>query len=112
MAALEGKVRVGKSKLRDQQVRWFWNLLVVPHAELSNHLFYLRIIGIRGSELKRVRLLEQQEVLDAHRSFARVIKSRCKLGARIIRIRHRHPRGQRWGRRGGGEVLSVVLLFH
>ena len=51
------------------------------------------IIGIVGAELKRVRLFEQREVLDAHRRFARVVHSGRELGTRIVGIRTRHPRG-------------------
>ena len=110
MIALESKVRVGKSKLRDQQVRWLGNLFVVPQAELPNDFLHLRIIGIRGSELKRFRLLEQHEVFDAHGSFSRVIKSRCEAGTRIVRIRPRHPRRQRWGGLWSEHVLLFVLF--
>ena len=43
----------------------------------------LRTIRIVGAELKRVRLFEQHEVLDAHRCFACVIHSRRQFGARV-----------------------------
>src|SRR5258708_30296797 len=94
VVALEGKVRVGKGKLCDQQVRWLWNPLAASHTELPNNLVNLRIVGIRRSQLKRVRLFNEQDVLDAEQSFARVIDSRCKLCPPIIRLRPRHPRPQ------------------
>src|SRR5208282_6764930 len=84
---------------------------VAPYPELGNRLLHLRIIWIRRSQLKRVRLLEQQEVLDAHRRFARVIQSRLQLGSRIVSIRPRHPRRQRWRRLRSKRIPSFFLGF-
>src|SRR5258708_12680447 len=84
VVALEGKVRVGKGKLCDQQVRWLWNPLAASHTELPNNLVNLRIVGIRGSQLKPFRLFNEQKVLDPDQSFPRVLQSRSTLSARII----------------------------
>ena len=48
-------------------------------------------------------------MFDAHRSFAGVVKSRCKLGARIIRIRACHTRRQRWGRLWSEWILIFIV---
>src|SRR5580658_5805097 len=95
VVALERQVRVRESKLGDDQPHRLLVLRGVAYAELSKNLLYLRIIGIGGAQLKRVGLLEQKEVLDAHPRFARVIQPRLQLGSRIVRIRARHPWRQR-----------------
>ncbi len=57
--ALERKVRVRESQLRDHQLHRLRNLRDVADTKLANRLLHLRIVGIGGAELKRVRLLEQ-----------------------------------------------------
>src|SRR5436309_15182674 len=109
MVALKRQVRVGESKLRDDQVHGLRNLREVADAELSDRLLYLGIIGIRRAELKRAGLLEEHDVLNAHRGFARVIDARRQLRARITGIRPRHPRGQR-GSRLWSKRIRILLL--
>src|SRR5438445_576406 len=69
VAALERKIRVRESKLRQHQMHWLRNLRNTRHVELSQHLPHLWIIGISGPELKCAGLLEKREVLHAHRCF-------------------------------------------
>src|SRR6202140_1259 len=83
----------------------------VAHAELVNRLLHLGIIGIGGAELKGVGLLEEQEVLDAHRGFAGVVKSGRELGARIVGVGPGHARRKRGsGLREKWIVVVVVVL--
>ena len=112
MIAFKGHVGVRKSQLRDHQLYRFWNLRDVADAHLLDHLQHLGIIGVVHAQLKRVRLLHQQKMLDAHRGFARVVKARRQLVARVGDIRSRHSRRQHRRRlRREGIVLFFVFLF-
>jgi hypothetical protein len=86
VVALERKIRVRKSKLRDDQMQGLRHLCDIRRVELPQHLQHLWIIGVSGPELKCGRLLEKHKVLDAHRCFTRVIKARLQLCARIVYI--------------------------
>ena len=63
VAALERKIRVGESKLCAYQLRRLRHLRDITHAKLAQRLLHLWIIGINGTDLKSVRLLDQQKVL-------------------------------------------------
>src|SRR5579859_3989876 len=110
---LKGKVGVGKGELRNDQLERL-GYLGQPgfgHAQLSQSLLHLRIVGISGSKLKRVGLLEELEVLDTHGGFSRVVESGSELGAGIIYVGPLHPRGQSWrGLRGKG-IFFFILVF-
>src|SRR5580692_4877340 len=95
MVALECKIRVSESELRNHQLQGLRHLRGAAYAELAQGLLYLRAIGIIGAELKRVRFLDKQEVLDAHRRFAGVVHSRRQLEAGIVYIRSGHSWRQR-----------------
>src|ERR1700688_5030213 len=82
----------------------------VAHAELVNRLLHLGIIGIGGAELKGVGLLEEQEVLDAHRGFAGVVQSGRKLGARIVGVGPGHARRKRGSRLREKWIVVVVVV--
>src|SRR5262249_32359724 len=78
------------------------------NAKLPDHLLYFRVVGFGRPQLQRVGLLEQDEVLEAHGSFASVIEAGREAGARVIGIGAGHTRGQR---RSGLRSKRLFFLF-
>src|SRR5205823_11872261 len=76
-------------------------------AKLSDCLLHFRIVGVRGAELKRVRLLDEQQMLDAHRSFGGVVKARRKFGAGIAGVGTFHAEEEC----GSGLRSERVIVF-
>jgi hypothetical protein len=95
MVALEREVGIGERELRDYQLQRLRHFCSGANPELRNHLLYLRIVCFRRAQLKRVGLFEEQDVIESHRGFARVVEARRELGTRIVRIRACHSRRQR-----------------
>jgi hypothetical protein len=91
--ALKREIGVRERKLSNHQLDGLGHLCeFARRAHLAEGFLHLRIVGIVGAELKRVGLLHQQNVFEAHRGFARVVNSGRQFGARIIYVRTGHAR--------------------
>ena len=106
--ALESHVRVSERQLRDHDLEIFRNFRLGRNAHLAHHLCHFGIVGIVRPQLECVRFLDQQQVLQAHRRFARVIHTRLQGVARIVGVRSGHARRQR--RRGYGRKRILHFL--
>ena len=74
VVALERQIRVRKGQLRDRQMHLLGNLCRnLANAEQANRFLHSWIVRVRGTQLKCIGLLEQYQMLEAHRRLARVI---------------------------------------
>ncbi len=111
MVALEGQVRVGERELRNDQLERLGHLRGTADAKLADGLLHLGIISVGRAKLKRVRLPDQHDVLDAHRGLASVIQAGSQLGARIVDIGTGHAGRQRGSWLRGKWIAAFLSVF-